>query len=62
MSVGRGKSKSPGWGAEDLLALGVAWAYSAGLMEATPKSVLTDLQAFDMASLKGRLIELRRYL
>jgi hypothetical protein len=31
-------------------------------MEKTPKSVLTDLQAFDVASLKGRLIELRRYL
>jgi hypothetical protein len=31
-------------------------------METTQKSVLTDLQAFDVASLKGRLIELRRYL
>ncbi len=31
-------------------------------METTTKSVLTDLQAFDVASLKGRLSELRRYL
>jgi hypothetical protein len=32
-------------------------------METTPaKSVLIDLQAFDVASLSGRLIELRRYL
>ena len=33
-----------------------------GMMEKTNKSVLTDLQAFDVASLKGRLSELRRYL
>lgn len=31
-------------------------------MQPTNKSVLTDLQAFDVASLKGRLSELRRYL
>lgn len=36
--------------------------YSPRLMETNTKSVLTDLQAFDVASLKGRLIELRRYL
>ncbi len=37
-------------------------ALSAMSMETTTKSVLTDLQAFDVASLKGRLSELRRYL
>jgi hypothetical protein len=40
----------------------VLMPYSPRLMETNTKSVLTDLQAFDVASLKGRLIELRRYL
>ncbi len=31
-------------------------------MEKTNKTVLTDLQAYDTASLKARLGELRRYL
>lgn len=31
-------------------------------MEKTNKAVLTDLQAFDTDSLKGRLAALRRYL
>lgn len=43
-------------------AYAVGMPYSPLLMETNTKSVLTDLQAFDVASLKGRLIELRRYL
>jgi hypothetical protein len=31
-------------------------------MEKTSKTILTDLQALDTASLKARLGELRRYL
>ncbi len=31
-------------------------------MERTPKTILTDLQAYDTVALKGRLSVLRRYL
>lgn len=36
--------------------------YDQPAMEKTNKNILTDLQAYDTASLKARLGELRRYL
>ena len=45
-----------------MLASALGLLYLPADMEKTNKSVLTDLQAFDVASLKGRLSELRRYL
>ncbi len=48
--------------AANLICIYESCALSPLSMETTIKSVLTDLQAFDVASLKGRLSELRRYL
>lgn len=58
----RDAASAPAKGCEFALATPGALTYGQRPMETTQKSVLTDLQAFDVASLKGRLIELRRYL
>jgi hypothetical protein len=58
----RDDASAPAKGCEIALASTDRMTYGQHPMETTQKSVLTDLQAFDVASLKGRLIELRRYL